>query len=196
MIAIIDCGCPWIKNIKRCVSHLGSSYQIITLNRLPDTDFTSFSGIIISGGPTFLSQINQEEYLRNFQFIKKTDLPVLGICLGHQILGLLYGSNIYHGERTSKQEQIDLLQPSQPDELFIDVNNKSSFREEHYEFITLTDHFDLLARSDSCGNEAMKHKQKKIYSVQFHPEVSGKKGEIIFNNFLKICRETSISSTS
>src|SRR3989338_3660857 len=196
MIAIIDCGCPWIKDIKRCVSHLGSSYRIITLNLLPDTDFTSFSGIIISGGPTFLSQIDQEKYLHQFQFIKKTDLPVLGICLGHQILGLLSGSKIYHGEKISKHEQIELLQPSQPDELLVGVADKSSFREEHYEFITLPLEFQILARSDSCANAAMKHKQKKIYSVQFHPEVSGSNGEIIFKNFLKICKETNLSNRS
>ena len=54
--------------------------------------------------------------------------------------------------------------------------------------ITLPEKFDLLAIFDSCNNESMKHKDKNMYGVQFHPEVSGEAGEIVFDNFLKITK--------
>ena len=48
--------------------------------------------------------------------------------------------------------------------------------------------FEIIAKSKSCKIEAIKHKKKKIYGVQFHPESSGKQGYQILDNFMKICK--------
>jgi len=44
----------------------------------------------------------------------------------------------------------------------------------------------LIASSDACVNEVMQHKTKKIFGVQFHPEVSGNHGRVMIENFVKI----------
>ena len=58
------------------------------------------------------------------------------------------------------------------------------------EVITLPDDFEILASSSKCAIEAMKHKDKDIYGIQFHPEVQHTpRGGEIFENFYKLCKE-------
>lgn len=80
-------------------------------------------------------------------------------------------------------EKIDILRENK---LFDSIKNLSLFQEAHFEFITLPEDFILLAKSESCQNEAMKHKDRIIYSTQFHPEESNKEGLRLINNFLKM----------
>ena len=184
MICIVDCGTMYIRQIRRHMTELGRSTRVVKLKELKDCDFSSFSGIIISGAPTFLTEVNQKEYLAPFRFVKKADVPVLGICLGHQVIGLLHGAMIHRGGEVITKENVELLEK---DALFDGLGSNSLFHEEHSESISLPKGFLLLAKSGSCDNEAMKHEEKDIYGVQFHPEMSGKPGRIILKNFVKLC---------
>ncbi|MBU0665756.1 MAG: gamma-glutamyl-gamma-aminobutyrate hydrolase family protein [Nanoarchaeota archaeon] len=184
MICIIDCGTSWLQEIKDNLSDSDYKSKVIKLDEIENSDFKSFSGIVISGAPTLLTQVNQQEYLDKFSFLKSIKIPVLGICLGHQILGLLHGSQIKAEKMIDKMEQIEILQEN---DLFNGIQNLSEFREEHSEFISLPEDFIHLAKSESCDNESMKHKNKNLFGVQFHPEVSGDNGKQLFNNFLKLC---------
>ncbi len=184
MIYIIDCGTSWLEEIKKNVTELRYQYKVIKLNEIENAGFESCSGIIISGAPTLLTQVDQNKYERFFTFIKTVNVPVLGICLGHQIMGLLYGSKINMGKTINKEEKIKI---AKHDDLFAGIENNSLFREVHSEFITLPKSFMLLAKSESCYNEAMKHMRKRLYGVQFHPEVSSIVGRKLFMNFLNMC---------
>jgi GMP synthase (glutamine-hydrolysing) len=184
VICIIDCGTSWLEEIKRNVAELKKPHKVIALNGIRDCNPESFSGIIISGAPILLTQGKIEKYMDLFKFIKTADIPILSICLGHQILGLVYGSHIHIGKKIDKEERIEIVKR---DDLFLGIENRALFREEHSESITLPKEFCLLAKSESCANEAMKHKHKKLYGTQFHPEVSGSDGKKLFRNFLKMC---------
>ncbi len=184
MICIIDCGTSWLEEIKENVIESGHKCKIIKFDEIEEHDFNLFSGIIISGAPTNLTEVNLEEYLSPFRFIKAVDIPVLGICLGHQIIGLLYGTQVHAGKMINKKEKIEIVKK---DDMLSGIEDNSLFQEEHCEFIDLPKEFYLLARSESCNNEAMRHKSKKIYGTQFHPEVSGSNGNKLFRNFLNIC---------
>ena len=61
-------------------------------------------------------------------------------------------------------------------------------QEDHCEFVSVPKGFKLIASSDACFNEAMTHKEKNIFGVQFHPEVSGLQGSLLIENFYKICQ--------
>ena len=187
MFCIIDCGTSWMEDIKKNLSDLGQSSKIIKIAELKNYDFSPFSGIIISGGPTLLSKINWKKFIEPFKFIKTTKIPILGICLGHQTIGLLYGAEISGGKLISKKEPIEILSK---EKLFLNLENPPIFREDHSEHITIPREFVLLGKSNSCANEAMKHENKNIYSVQFHPEVSGENGKKLFQNFIKICTKS------
>ncbi|MEA3514844.1 MAG: gamma-glutamyl-gamma-aminobutyrate hydrolase family protein [Nanoarchaeota archaeon] len=184
MICIIDCGSEEISNFSKILDELKTSNKIIKLNELNESLINDFSGIIISGAPILLTKIDKQKYLDKFKFIKEINVPILGICFGHQIIGLLFGSEIYLGEEVRSEEQIEIVNK---DIIFSGLENRSLFQEDHCEFIALPKEFVLLAKSHTCNNEAMKHTTKKIYGLQFHPEASGLNGKIILKNFAKIC---------
>ncbi|MFA5929360.1 MAG: gamma-glutamyl-gamma-aminobutyrate hydrolase family protein [Candidatus Micrarchaeia archaeon] len=184
MICIIDCGTSYMPVFQQRLRELGCQFKTIPLADVGKSDFSPFSGIIISGGPAMLSQVDRREFLAPFQFVKESGVPILGVCLGHQIIGLLHGSKISHGAQVKKMEAVEV---SKDDALFAGVGTGSLFQESHFEHITLPDGFTLLAKSQSCANEAMKHRQKKIYGVQFHPEASGGIGTAVLRNFLGMC---------
>ena len=183
MIGIIDCGSEKMSHFSNILDELKTSNKIIKLNELNESLIYNFSGIIISGAPILLTKIDKQKYLDKFKFIKETNIPILGICFGHQIIGLLFDSEIYLGEEVNK-EHIEIVNK---DIIFSRLENRSLFQEDHSEFITLPKEFVLLAKSHTCNNEAMKHRIKKIYGLQFHPEISGLNGKIILENFVKIC---------
>ena len=181
MICIVDCGSSSVKDIKLNLKKLEYNSEVIKMNDLKKTNLDNFSHIIISGRPTFLTQENIPELLNLFKFVKTTNTPILGICFGHQIIGLLYGSTIDIGKSIDKMENIQIVRENK---LFDSIENLSLFQESHSEFISLPEDFSLLAKSESCQNEAMKHKDRIMYGTQFHPEVSNKEGQRLINNFL------------
>lgn len=186
MICIINCGTSYLDNIIKLLNNLGQENKAVNIDKLDNTNFNSFSGIIITGAPTLLTRIDLKKYLKPFEILNSLPIPILGICLGHQIIGLLHGAKISRGEFINKKESIEIINKNK---LFSNIKNRSYFQEEHSEYITLPKGFHLLAESASCKNEAMKHKNKKLYGVQFHPEVSGGNGIIIIRNFLQFCNK-------
>lgn len=157
---------------------------MVDLDRVENTDFTAYSGIIISGGKIMLTTDDQEKYKRIFQFIKTAQCPILGICLGHQLMGLVYGAKVAKGEEVDEKEAIEIMNMSK---LFTGIGNHEMFREEHTEYVMLPQGFELLAKSSSCVNESMRHLTEEKYSVQFHPEISGENGKRIIKNFVGMC---------
>lgn len=59
--------------------------------------------------------------------------------------------------------------------------------EDHCETVSIPAGFVHVGVSDACVNEAMMHSELPLYGVQFHPEVSGTTGAVIFENFVHIC---------
>ncbi len=175
MILIIDCGSKKVKNFK-----LPVLTKIIKLGQ--KENFNNFLGIIISGAPILLTEVDQRYYLDQFAWLKKMTIPVLGVCFGHQIIGLLHGSKITKGDEVREEQEIFVLKE---DGLFANLEKRIYFQEDHCEHLTLPPNFTLLATSEKSKVEAMKF--KNFYGVQFHPEVSGKNGNILLENFVKIC---------
>lgn len=186
MICIVDCGTEWLQQIQDNVAQCGYPDSVVTLDQVFQYDFGNCSGIIISGAPINLSEVALADYLKPFNYLLGLDVPILGICLGHQALGLAYGAEL---TRTKKIDKVETIQVLMTDPLFQGIETLARFREEHSEHITLPKGFCLLAKSASCANEAMRHNNRKIYGVQFHPEVSGEYGRQLIGNFLKICSE-------
>ncbi|MFA6524636.1 MAG: gamma-glutamyl-gamma-aminobutyrate hydrolase family protein [Patescibacteria group bacterium] len=184
IICIIDCGTSGLEKIIWNVTESGNIYKVLKLDEIEGANFNLFAGIIITGAPILLTEVNQDEFVKRFDFLRSINIPVLGICLGHQIMGLVYDAEINITDRIEKKEKIEILVQ---DKLFAYVENFSEFQELHSEYISLPRDFDLLATSASCVNEAMKHKTKMLYSTQFHPELSGDPGKTLLRNFIEMC---------
>ena len=183
MIYIIDCGTSQLENIIKIVNEFGYSCKAIKIEEVKKSDLESPEKIIITGGPVLLTQVDPQKYLDSLSFIKSINVPVLGICLGHQMIGLLYGSKISVGEDIEMKEKINI---KKQDNLLKGIKDGSLFQEQHSEHITLPEEFTLLVKSESCENEVMKHKVKKLYGTQFHPEMSGEVGKKLLKSFLNI----------
>lgn len=183
-VCIVDCGTEWMSEIKNYVENSKFEYEVVNYKFANTSDFRGYSGVIITGAPIILTKLDIKDYLKNFKYVLNINIPILGICLGHQVIGLLHGANISKGVIIDKMERIEIVHYNS---LFKDIKSNSQFREEHSEYIDLPNNFVLLARSASCGNEAMKHKNKNVFGVQFHPEVSGIAGELLLRNFFDIC---------
>lgn len=184
MICIINCGTAYLASISKILAEFGYSNKTIKLDEINGRDFQDFSGIIITGAPTNLTEIDLKKFLPLLECIKKIKIPILGICFGHQLIGVLHGAKISRGKMINGYEHIEVLKK---DILFSGIKNHSAFKEEHTEYVDVPEDFFALARSSSCKNEAMKHKDKNIYGTQFHPEISDTNGKIVIGNFLKLC---------
>ena len=90
MILIVDCGSQKTPFIEDCINEL-DDYLTIPLMELNIDSIESCQGIVFSGAPLLITEINMEIYLTNFQWIKELKIPILGICFGPQLLGLFHG---------------------------------------------------------------------------------------------------------
>ncbi|MFA6511757.1 MAG: gamma-glutamyl-gamma-aminobutyrate hydrolase family protein [Patescibacteria group bacterium] len=181
MVCIVDCGSEYIGKLTELVCGFGYTCTTIPDTDIANADMSGFSHVIISGAPTMLTEMDTKEYVSRFSFIKTAHIPILGICNGHQVMGLLFGATISRGDMIHRMEPISIIQN---DLLFAGISDRTAFQEEHREFITLPEGFTLLASSPSCSNEAMRHTSKPLYGVQFHPEASGQPGNTVIRNFL------------
>ncbi|MBD3281720.1 hypothetical protein GF391_03145 [Candidatus Uhrbacteria bacterium] len=183
-LLIINCGSRAIKELKQMTTGLGANTTMLPIKSLPPASVKKYDGIIISGSPLMWSKCRKTQ-LAKFNWVKTCNKPVLGICFGHQAVALLYGAPIRHGSELIKKVFIRL---QQPDPLTQDIKPRALFMQHHEEYVTSPKQFKVIAESSNQYPEIIKHYKKPVYGVQFHPELSGKNGEIIFKNFFQICK--------
>lgn len=181
MILAIDCGSSRFPLILEKIEKAGKfplAVKARDCHRLP----IGVSGVIISGAPILLTQ-KISPILSTLYWIRDCELPVLGICFGHQLLGILSGAQVYLGPESRGDVIPEVIKK---DPLFDGIPAGTSFCSDHTEGINLPEDFTLLAKSDDYEVEAMRSNSRKHYGVQFHPEDSGPAGERLIKNFLSL----------
>ncbi len=136
--------------------------------------------IIISPGPSIPENAGHCLQLVKDFYDKK---PMLGICLGHQVIAQAIGANITHAENTihGKSSLIDLLDSA----LFSRLGKSISVARYHSLIAkNLPEKLTVIATSDVGDVMAIEHKDYPVFGLQFHPEsIMTLKGSNIFNNF-------------
>jgi GMP synthase (glutamine-hydrolysing) len=183
MICIVHFGSTKTIKIADCLTLLGYKNKIVEWNRSQEVNWDKTSGIILSGAPILLTEVDTTKYIEQYLFLKNYTKPILGICFGHQLLGLLFGASVYKGEAIRKETEIAILLK---DNLFEGFKKNVVMMEDHTEGITLPASFIHLASSEKYPVEAMKHSNLNIYGTQFHSEVSGENGLKLLSNFCKL----------
>jgi len=186
-IYVIDNGGQWTHREWRTLRDIDVETKIIPNTASFDEIFKdSIDGLVLSGGAP---RVGLESKLGNCaEYLEKAEFPVLGICAGHQFMAQFFGGEA-RPSKIPEFGKIELTLLNEKDVLFMGVPKRSIVWESHNdEVTTLPDDFELLAESESCKIQAMKHKNRPFYGLQFHPEVEHTEfGEHIFRNFVKIC---------
>ena len=144
------------------------------------------AAIIISGNPALIRDTGSG-FLEDFEMLRDLTIPVLGICFGHQVIGMLYGADVTIGKEDRSLRQLEILQDTP---LFAGLSSNNVFQQDHTEEVALPEQFIHLASSSHCANEAMMHRDLPVYGVQFHPESSGDAGHQLLKNFLSLLCNT------
>lgn len=182
MISIVDFGSKKTPLIGQMVQELGYKFRIVEWTQPWSEEQHAFtSGIIFSGSPTMFTETDPQPYFDRFQFIREGKIPVLGICFGHQFVGLLHDAQIFRGPEVRTEIDIHIVKE---DVLFQGLSPVTKMTEDHTEGITLPPSFIHLGYSEAYAVEAMRHPVLPIWGVQFHPEVSHPNGKKLLANFL------------
>jgi len=180
-VAIIDCGSSKVPEIESSLDEINVSYETYPLADFDKEIPNHIEGIIISGSPFLIKDRDADELRTTYQFITKLNLPILGICFGHQLLGLVNGANVTLMEEDRDWQTIEIKDSSI---LFNNIEQPMLMKQDHTEEIELPNNFKLLATSVKCKNEAMQHKFLPHFGVQFHPESSEQQGLQLIKNFI------------
>ncbi len=169
--------------IYRTLRDLEVETRLISNNTSLDSlEKLDLDGLIIGGGPSIERTGNCREYIQNL------DIPILGICLGHQLIAETFGGKVRRGEMGGYAEVYVRIVAY--DELFEGFDKQIRVWSSHAdEVYVMPDEFKLLATSEICDIEAMRHIRRPLYGIQWHPEVAHTQfGEETYQNFLKICK--------
>lgn len=183
VVVIIDCGSSKTFRIDEMVYEFCDT-RVVQLADFALADHDDAIGFIISGAPILITEVDTSPYLQQLDWIKTTKRPVFGICFGHQLIGLLHGALSSRMKEDRDWQTIEILVDCP---LFDRLPNEIQMMEDHCEAISIPQNFVHVGVSDACVNESMMHKERPIFGVQFHPEVSGNHGAIVFENFVNIC---------
>ena len=171
------------------LSGLGrDDYKVVHFTKISEKTTTPrVEAIILSGSTGNLSKKNLLEFKAEEDVIRNSNIPVLGVCFGHQLIARTFGSEIGSDEWVKGFKKVKIIQE---DDIFASWKacEEISLCHYHQEFVKrIPADFTNLAESETCKIEAMKHKARPIYGVQAHIErAKGKNpdGLKILQNFL------------
>ena len=186
-VLVIDFGGQYNQLIARRVRECNVYSEVIP-HTTPIEEIKAYNpkGLIFTGGPASV-------YAKDAPSIDKKifelGIPILGICYGAQLMTYLLGGVI---ERADKREygKIEVNFNTQS-EIFNGMDSRSICVMSHTDLIrNVADGFTITAHSDNCPAAAMENAEKRLYAVQFHPEVSHSvQGQMVIRNFLvNVCK--------
>jgi GMP synthase (glutamine-hydrolysing) len=166
-IIVLDAGGQYCHLIARKVRDLGV-YAEVRPSETPAAELASAKGIVISGGP---ASVYDPDSPTVDPAIFSTGQPVLGICYGQQLMAHLLGGAVTPGEKgeygLATLELDDLADP-----FFSGLAGRQQIWMSHRDVVAAPPPgFTVAGRTDTCAIAAMGAPARKLYSLQFHPEV-------------------------
>jgi len=151
-------------------------------NTTPPEDIDA-DGLVLSGGPDMGDIGNSRAYL-------DLDIPVLGICLGLQVIADELGGRVESGDYGGYAD-VDVRILDESDPVVGSLAPETRVWASHAdEVVEVPEGFTRTAESDICAVEAMGDADRDLYGVQWHPEVAHtEEGEAVFENFVDVCAQ-------
>jgi len=183
-IVVVDYGSQYTQLIARRLRELEVYSEVI--HHTEDTSLEDVVGVILSGGPNSVTVEGAPDLPNWFQKVK---VPVMGICYGMQLLVKNFGGKVDKTEAAEYgRTEIRTLKHSS---IFENVPRNFNVWMSHGDsVVNIPENFDVLAETENNIPAALCSKDKRIWTLQFHPEVRHTEhGMDIIENFLfNICR--------
>ena len=184
-IAIIDNYDSFTFNLAHLLRELKAEVTVLRNDQFQLPDLEVYSKIVLSPGPGIPSEAGLLcDVIRTYAGRK----PILGVCLGHQAIGEVFGgrlenlSDVFHGVATEGTQFGN-------DPMFFDLPRRITMGRYHSWIVSrdgFPDCLEVTAESDEGYIMALKHKELNIRGIQFHPEsVLTPDGETIIKNWLE-----------
>lgn len=186
-VLVLDFGGQYDQLIARRVREHHVYAEVIPYNKITLTEIIekNYSGIIFTGGP---NSVYDEKSPHFDARILDCGIPILGICYGDQLMAYMADGEIASAESSGEYGKVTLK--VEDDVLFKGVPEESICWMSHMDYIKRPpEGFKVIAKTDKCPCAAMCDEKRKLYGVQFHPEVTHTVyGKQILSNFLfEIC---------
>ena len=186
LILILDFGGQYNQLIARRVRECNVYSEVVPYDiSIEKIKEKNPKGIIFTGGP---ASVYGEESPRCTDGIFELGIPVLGICYGMQLMTYTLGGKV---AKASKREYGTTdVKIDNSSLLFKGFGNNNGFLMSHTDYVeTVPEGFKNIASTPSCPNAAIENPDKKLYGIQFHPEVNNSvNGTQVIKNFLfEIC---------
>lgn len=185
MILVVDFGGQTAHLISRRLRDLGAQNKVILPeNALEIVQKEKPEGIILSGGPM---SVYEKDAPTMDKKIFDLGIPLLGICYGFQLDAYLRGGEVVPGKKEYGPAEFKVL--DETSKIFKGVSSNSIVWMNHGDEITkIPSGYKLIGSTPNVPNTAAENENKKIYMIQFHPEIEHTKyGMEILKNFIQIC---------
>ncbi|MCQ2484260.1 MAG: glutamine-hydrolyzing GMP synthase [Clostridia bacterium] len=182
-VLVLDFGGQYNQLIARRVREQNVYAEIVPYNKITTEEIKAagYSGIIFTGGPNSVFDPASPHFSAD---ILNAGIPILGICYGCQLIAYMGEGEICSAGSISEYGKIEL---SVKDSLIFDgIPGKSICWMSHTDYVKrVPDGFNIIADTQQCPCAAFADAERKIYAVQFHPEVTHTEyGKQIIRNFL------------
>jgi len=185
-IAILDFGSQYSQLIARRVRENRVFSRLVSPSITPDElKAMNTVGLIFSGGP---ASVYQDQAPACDPALLELGLPILGICYGMHVTCRLLGADVEPARaREYGRTRLEILQP---DRLLTRIPSPTHVWMSHGDMVhTLPEEFVPLARTPNCPVAVVRHRQRPVFGVQFHPEVTHTPcgGQLLRNFLYDIC---------
>ena len=182
-ILVLDFGGQYNQLIARRVREHQVYAEIKPYNKITPQEIQAagYQGIIFTGGPNSVYDERSPHY---DPAILNLEIPILGICYGAQLMAYMADGQVSSADASSEYGKTELF--TYDSVLFQGFQNHSVCWMSHTDYISqVPEGFRVIARTDKCPCAAMADENRKLYAVQFHPEVTHTEfGKQMLYNFL------------
>ncbi|UWU67781.1 aminodeoxychorismate/anthranilate synthase component II [Bradyrhizobium sp. NC92] len=190
MIAIIDNYDSFVFNIARYFKTLGASTEVVRNDVVSISDLVALKprAIVISPGPCTPSEAG----ISNAVIRELTGhVPILGICLGHQCIGSVFGGRVVRARRPMHGRASHITHDGRG--LFTGLPSPLCVGRYHSLVVEFSEvcsqHVIVTARSEDGEVMALAHRSEPTYGLQFHPEsILTHRGHVLLTNFLRLAQ--------
>ncbi len=189
MLLLIDNYDSFTYNLFHYLGELGADVVVRRNDALTAADAIAMgpSGVVLSPGPCYPDQAG---ICLDLIAAADENLPILGVCLGHQAIGQAYGGRVVRAPQPMHGKLSRIHHTGRS--VFKGLNN--DFQATRYHSLTIEPEtlppaLEVTARSDDGVIMGVMHKTRPVHGVQFHPEsIASEQGHILLKNFLDVAR--------